>query len=346
MQMRPLGASGIEASVVGIGTWVMGGWMWGGADEGESIAAVHAAIDSGINLIDTAPIYGFGHSEIVVGKAIADRRDRVVIATKCSMVINAPGGRSVGRSTAAGPDEHGHLEIKIWNNPESIRKEVELSLKRLQTDYIDLYQTHWQEEETPIADTMGVLMELKDEGKIRAIGVCNATPEQMDAYRAAGELDSDQEQYSMVHRKLEGGSFQGEDGLPDQLGHCLENNTAVLAYSPLVLGLLTGKVGPERVFGESDLRSKQKRFSKANRQKVADLLAQFEPVVQKHGCTMAQLVIAWTVHQKGLTHALVGARTAQQANENAGAGRVVLDAGDLELMNGAVRSSATELDMS
>lgn len=343
--MRPLGKSGIEASTVAIGTWVMGGWMWGGADESESIAAVHAALDEGINLLDTAPIYGFGHSEIVVGKAIKDRRDKVVIATKCSMVINAPGGRSVGRSTAAGPSEHGHLEIKIWNNPESIRSEVELSLKRLGTDYIDLYQTHWQEQETPIEDTMGALMKLKEEGKIRAIGVCNATPDEMDRYRSVGQLDSDQEQYSMIHRKMEGGSFQGEDGLPDQLGYCKSNDVAVLAYSPLVLGLLTGKVGPEREFPESDLRSKQKRFSKGNRQKVADLLAQFQSIADKHSCTMAQLVIAWTVHQPGLTHALVGARTPQQAKENAGAGRITLDAQDLALMNGLVRSDATALDV-
>ena len=269
-----------------------------------------------------------------------------MLATKCGKVINSVGGRAVARSTAAGPSEFGHLEIKIWNDPESIRQEVELSLKRLGTDYIDLYQTHWQEEETPIAETMGVLMKLKEEGKIRAIGVCNATVEEMDAYRAAGQLDSDQEQYSMIHRKLEGGSFQGEDGLPDQLGYCRDNNMAVLAYSPLVLGLLTGKVGPERVFGESDLRSTQKRFSRANREKIGELLSRFEPVAQKHGCTMAQLVIAWTVHQSGLTHALVGARNPEQAKENAAAGRVVLDAGDLELMNGLVRSDATVLDMS
>jgi methylglyoxal reductase len=346
MHTRPLGQSGVEASVVAIGTWVMGGWMWGGADEHDSIRAVQAALDAGVTLLDTAPIYGFGHSEVVVGKAIRDRRDEVILATKCGMVINAPGGRSVGRSTAAGPSEFGHLEIKIYNHPDSIRQEVELSLKRLQTDYIDLYQTHWQEEETPIEDTMGTLMELKAEGKIRAIGVCNATPEIMDRYRSVGPLDSDQEQYSMIHRKLEGGSFQGEDGLPDQLGYCDANSIAVLAYSPLVLGLLTGKVGPERVFGGSDLRSKQKRFSQPNRQKIADLLAGFQPVADKHGCTMAQLVIAWTVAQPGLTHALVGARTPEQAIDNAGAGRITLDAEDLGLMNGLVRSDATALDLS
>lgn len=345
MHTRPLGQSGIEASVVAIGTWVMGGWMWGGADENDSIKAVHAALDAGISLLDTAPIYGFGHSEIVVGKAIKDRRDKVVLATKCGMVINAPGGRSVGRSTAAGPSEFGHLEIKIYNKPESIRQELELSLKRLQTDYIDLYQTHWQEEDTPIEDTMGELLRLKEEGKIRAIGACNATPEIMDRYRSVGPLDCDQEQYSMIHRKMEGGAFQGDDGLPDQLGYCSEHNISMLAYSPLVLGLLTGKVGPDRVFAESDLRSKQKRFSKVNRQKIADLLGQFQPVADKHGCTMAQLVIAWTVSQPGLTHALVGARTPEQAIDNAGAGRVTLDDEDLSLMNGLVRSDATALEM-
>lgn len=346
MKTRALGQSGIEASVVAIGTWVMGGWMWGGADEQDSIDAVHAAMDAGITLLDTAPIYGFGHSENVVGKAIKDRRDRVVLATKCGMVINAPGGRSVGRSTAAGPSEHGHLEIKIYNRPSSIRQELELSLKRLQTDYVDLYQTHWQEEDTPLEDTMGELVRLKEEGKIRAIGVCNATPAQMDRYRSVGPVDSDQEQYSMIHRKMEGGSFQGEDGLPDQLGYCRENNIAMLAYSPLVLGLLTGKVGPEREFPENDLRSKQKRFRVENRRKIADLLAQFAPVADKHGCTMAQLVIAWTVSQPGLTHALVGARTPEQARDNAGAGHIELDGEDLELMNGLARSDATALDMS
>ena len=345
MLTRPLGQSGIEASVVALGTWVMGGWMWGGADEQDSIDAVHAGLDAGVTLLDTAPIYGFGHSEIVVGKAIRDRRDRVVLATKCGMVINAPGGRSVGRSTAASPSEHGHLEIKIYNHPESIRQEVELSLKRLQTDYIDLYQTHWQEEDTPIEDTMGALMRLKEEGKIRAIGVCNATPEIMDRYRSVGPLDSDQEQYSMIHRKMEGGSFQGEDGLPDQMGYCEKSNIAMLAYSPLVLGLLSGSVGPDRVFSDSDLRSKQKRFSQPNRQKIADLLAQFQPVADKHSCTMAQLVIAWTVNQPGMTHALVGARTPAQAVENAGAGLVRLDAEDLALLDGLVRSGATELDL-
>ncbi|MEM9373566.1 MAG: aldo/keto reductase, partial [Planctomycetota bacterium] len=223
----------------------MGGWMWGGADESDSIDAVHAAIDEGITLLDTAPIYGFGHSETVVGRAIADRRDRVVLATKVGMVANAPGGRPMFRSTAAGPDEHGHIPISIYNHPDSVREEVELSLRRMNTDRIDLIQTHWQEEDTPIEDTMGALVRLKEEGKVRAIGVCNASPEEMDRYHAVAPLDSDQEKFSMID------PARAESG---QNAYCAERNIAVLAYSPLALGLLTGRIGPDRVFPEGDLR--------------------------------------------------------------------------------------------
>ncbi|MEZ6241632.1 MAG: aldo/keto reductase [Phycisphaerales bacterium] len=330
MQMRPLGGSGIQASVVTLGAWAMGGWMWGGADEDEAVRAVHAAIDHGVNMIDTAPIYGFGHSEIVVGRAIKDRRDKVLIATKCGMVAGTPGGRAFFRSTVKGGHEHGHIQVSVYNHPDSIRWEVESSLARLGTDRIDLYQTHWQEEETPIEDTMGCLLELRDEGKIRAIGVCNATPEHMDRYRAVGRLDSDQEKYSMLDRALEEG----------QLAYCKQNGVAVLAYSPLALGLLTGKIGPGRKFGEGDVRAGRPRFAPDNLKRVAALLARFEPIRERHGCTLGQLVIAWTLARPGLTHALVGARNAEQAVENAGAGSIELSGEDLGVMNAAVKELA------
>ncbi len=329
MRTKPLGQSGIEASVVALGTWVMGGWMWGGADEQESIAAVHAAMDAGVNFIDTAPIYGFGHSELVVARAIADRRDRVVLATKVGMVPNAPGGRLQFRSTALGPHDHGHIPVHVYNHPDSVRAEVESSLLRLGTDRIDLIQTHWQEETTPIEDTMGALMRLKEEGKVRAIGVCNATIEQMDRYRAVGPLDSDQEKYSMIDRtKMEAG----------QLNYCHEHGVAVLAYSPLALGLLTGTVGPERRFPLGDLRAGRERFSVENRVRVMELLESFTPIAEKHACTTGQLVIAWTTHQPGLTHALVGARNPEQARENAAAGAIELSGDDVATMNAAVRT--------
>lgn len=328
MRTRPIGQSGIQGSVVALGTWVMGGSMWGGADEGASVRAIQAAVDRGMNFIDTAPIYGFGQSELIVGKALKGRRERAVIATKCGMVCNTRSGEFKFRSTAQMPSEAGHIEVYIYNHPDSIRREVEDSLKRLQTDYIDLYQTHWQEGVTPIEETMGALVRLKEQGKIRAIGVCNATPAIMDRYRKVGPLDSDQEKYSMLDRKLEG----------EQLPYCKAHNVAVLAYSPLALGLLTGKVSPDREFNEGDMRRTHPRFSRENRERVGVMLGKFRGLTAKHGCTMSQLVIAWTIAQPGVTHALVGARDAGQVEENAKGGEITLSDAEVQEMNGAVRA--------
>jgi methylglyoxal reductase len=329
---RALGKSGIEASVVGLGTWAMGGWMWGGTDEKASIDAIHAAIDAGINLIDTAPIYGFGVSEGIVGKAVRDRRDKVLLATKCSMVCDPSAGRLKFRSTTQGPDPNGLITIHINLKPDSIRREIEDSLKRLQTDHIDLYQAHWQEETTPIEDTMGALEDLRREGKIRAIGVCNATTEQLQQYSAAGQLDCDQEKYSMLDRSLDA----------QQLPYCLENNVGVLAYSPLVLGLLSGKIGPDRQFPAGDLRQSHPRFAKDNLGRVSAMLEKFKPIAERHNVTLAQLTIAWTFHQPGLTHVLCGARTTEQSEENAAAGRIELSAEELQTINEAIADSGVQ----
>jgi methylglyoxal reductase len=323
MRMRPLGVSQIEASVLGFGAWAIGGWMWGGTNESDAIRAIHAALDAGINLIDTAPIYGLGASEEIVGKALKDRRDRAVIATKCGMVTNTKWGAPKFRSTALGSSEYGYIDVRIFNHPDSIREEVELSLKRLQTDHIDLYQTHWQDPTTPIEETMDALLALKQAGKIRAIGVCNASVAQMEQYASRGSLDSDQEKYSMLDRKLEA----------EQLPYCREHHMAVLAYSPLAMGMLTGKIGPEREFGAGDIRGKQPRFSKENRTKVASLLGELQPIADRHKLSLAQLVIAWTASQPGLTHVLCGARTPEQASENAAAGSVDLPAAELKAVN-------------
>ncbi|MBX3317094.1 MAG: aldo/keto reductase [Phycisphaeraceae bacterium] len=320
MRTRPLGQSGIDASVIALGTWAIGGWMWGGSDEMEAIRAIQSALERGINLIDTAPIYGFGHSEIVVGRALKGRRDMAVIATKCGMVCNTRAGELKMRSTASGPSEHGHIEVYIYNNPESIRREVEDSLKRLQTDRIDLYQTHWQEGVTQIEDTMGELVRLRDEGKIRAIGVCNASTTQLERYRSVGRLDSDQEKYSMLDRKLEA----------EQLPWCERNGVAVLAYSPLALGLLTGTAGPEREYAEGDMRRTHRRFSVENRTRIQILLSRFRPIADAHGCSLGQLVIAWTLAQPGVTHGLVGARNEQQVSENARAADIRLTNHDMD----------------
>lgn len=331
MQCRPLGQSGISASVVGLGTWVMGGWMWGGADEADSIRAIHAALDAGITLVDTAPIYGFGLSETIVGKALKGRRDRVVLATKCNMVCNPDHGKFFFRSTGLGPDPHGQIVVNLYGGADSIRREVEESLARLQTDYIDLYQTHWQDTTTPFEETMGALLDLKRQGKIRAIGVSNATSQQMDAYRRVGPLDCDQEPYSMLVRTIE----------QDQLPYCHQHGIAMLAYSPLAQGLLTGKIGPERTFAEGDQRNSNPLFSVDNRRRIAKMLDRIRPIAETHRLTPGQLVIAWTYHQPGLTHVLCGARTAEQAIDNAAAGDVQFRTDELDHINAAVAEMAT-----
>lgn len=319
MRTRPLGPSGIEASVIGFGAWAIGGWMWGGADEGDAVDAIRAALDQGINLIDTAAIYGFGLSEEIVGRAVRDRRERALLATKCTMVCDPTCGQLKFRSNASGPDPNGHIAIHVCARPDSIRRELEDSLKRLGTDHVDLYQTHWQDPTTPIEDTMAALMDLKQQGKIRAIGVCNATSQDMERYRRIGPLDSDQEPYSMIDRQIE----------RDQLPYCRQHGVAVLAYSPLARGLLTGKFGPDRTLNPGDHRAALPRFSVENRRRIAEMLHQMQPIAERYRLSPAQLVIAWTLHQPGLTHVLCGARNRQQVQENAAAGDVELSPEDI-----------------
>jgi len=326
MQYRALGGAGMQASVVGFGAWAIGGWMWGGTEVADAIRAIHAALDNGINLLDTAPIYGQGVSEEIVGRAIGERRDEVLLATKCGMVWHLEKGVHLFNTDDAHPREDGQTKVYKYLGPESVRYEVEQSLARLKTDRIDLYQTHWQDKTTPIEETMAELLKLKDEGKIRAIGVSNATPRQMDRYRKAGPIASDQERYSMLDREHE------KDCLP----YCEKHGLAFLAYSPLAQGLLTGKIRSDRKFAPGDQRRKKPRFSLENRLRVGAMLEQFRPIAERHGATLAQLAIAWTVRQPGCTHALVGARSPEQAQENAKAGDIELDEQELLAIQRAI----------
>jgi len=338
MKFRPLGSSGIEASAVGLGTWAIGGWMWGGTDEKRSIDAIHAAIDEGINLIDTAPAYGFGKSEELVGKAICDRRNRVVLATKCGQRWDIERGEYLHT-------EPGGRRFYRYLHPESIRTEIEQSLQRLQTDYIDLYQTHWQDSTTPIEETMECLLQLKAEGKIRAIGVCNANLEQMDRYRAVGLLDADQERFNMLDQPARAlaptsanGSTstrridRGQGPAPRQdppedsrkqalseehLPYLQKNKISFITYSSLAMGLLAGKIPHDRVYPDGHVRSVHPRFTRTNRKLVSEMLGHFSPIAGNHQLTLAQLAIGWTLRQEGVTHVLVGARDAKQARENA-----------------------------
>jgi methylglyoxal reductase len=311
MQYRKLGSTEIDVSVVALGTWVMGGWMWGGSDEAESVAAIHAALDQGINLLDTAPMYGYGLAEEIVGRALRGRRDRAVLATKCGLLWDREEGVFFFHADAQGATLR-PSQRKIYKclRPDSIRRELEASLERLQTDHVDLYQTHWQDPSTPIEDTMAALEKLRDEGKIRAIGACNASVDDLKRY---GPLHSDQEKYSLLDRKLD-----------VNLEYCRQQNIAVLPYSPLANGLLTGKLRADREFGPGDLRRGNPRFSGKNIQRVNDLLASVQPIAARHQATLAQLVIAWTAAQPGVTSVLCGARNAQQALDNAAAGDLQL----------------------
>lgn len=322
MYKRSLGKSGIEASVVGLGTWAIGGWLWGGTEEKSAVRAIHAALDNGITLIDTAPVYGFGRSEDIVGRAIADRRDEVVLATKCGLVWHMEKGKFHFYSDDEGVTST-HTKHKIYKylHPDSIAEEVEKSLKHLKTDRIDLYQTHWQDPTTPIEDTMAALLKLKDEGKIRAIGVSNA---KLDEIKSYGRIDSAQEKYSMLDRKIE------KNGI---LEYCRKNNIAMLAYSPLALGLLTGKTKVGRQYGPKDLRINSQRFTSEYITRVNETLNEFSHLLETHNCTTAQLVIAWTFHQPGLTHVLCGARKPEQAFENAAAGDIQLTKNEIGRMN-------------
>lgn len=315
MKRRQLGQSGIMASSIGLGTWAIGGWMWGGQEERDAVRAIHAALDAGVDLIDTAPIYGFGRSEGIVGAAIQGRRDEVVLATKCGLVWDATDGELFFHASDTGITGTEGRGVYRYLGPDSIRREVEDSLRRLGTDHIDLYQTHWQEGTTPIEDTMAALVRLQEEGKIRAIGVCNATGAQMAQYEAVGELASDQEKFSMLDRACE----------DDQLPHVRDRGIGFLAYSPLALGLLTGRIGPSREFGPGDQRHSHPRFTAENLEATRDFCKELIPVANNHGATLTQLVLAWTMAREGVSHVLVGARNEGQAVENARAAELHLD---------------------
>lgn len=318
MKYRKLGTSDLDVSAVALGTWAIGGgpW-WGESDDTESIRAIQASIDAGVNLIDTAPVYGFGHSEEIVGKAIRGRRDKVVLATKCGLWWND--------ATGAVHFEQNGRTVRRSLEPRTIRIEVDDSLRRLGTDRIDLLQTHAQALEpfkTPIADTMACLMALRQEGKIRAIGVSNCTPAQMGEYRSAGVLVSNQPRYSILDRTIE----------KALLPYCRQHDIAVLAYSPLEQGLLTGKIGMDTAFAPESFRNNIPWFAPDKRRKVLDMLAGWEPLTRKYFCTLSQLVIAWTVAQPGVSVALCGARKVSNAVENAAAGAIELEPDDIAFM--------------
>ena len=312
MEYRQLGSSEVRVSAVTLGAWAIGGWMWGPQDDQASVAAIREALRCGVTSIDTAAVYGFGRSEEVIARALEGvPRDQVQVLTKFGLRWDTPEGRNPWTTY----DSRGNLVTIVHNGRrKSVLWECEQSLRRLRTDYIDLYQCHWRDPQTDIEETMEALAALMKDGKIRAAGVSNVGVAEMQAAKAVVELASDQPPYSMLQRDIEA----------EILPWCRENHVGVLVYSPLARGLLTGKVTMDRQFPKDDHRGSRPLFAPENRRKVLNFLDKLRPIAAGHGVSLAQLVIHWTIHRPGITAALVGARSAEQARENAGAAECAL----------------------
>jgi len=287
MDKRTFGNTDIQVTPVGLGTWAIGGWMWGGTDEAQSIDTIHRAIDKGIGLVDTAPVYGFGRSEEIVGKALANgRRDQVALATKVALNWN---------------DDHD----KIWRDSTAsrIEQEVEDSLKRLQTDRIDIYQVHWPDPKTPMEETARALEKLYQAGKIRAIGVSNFTPSQMDELQKSVPLHSLQPPYNLFERDIE----------REILPYCRENGIATITYGGLCRGLLTGKMREDTQFNGDDLRKNDPKFQGDRYRQYLNAVAELDALAkERYQKNVLALALRWLVDQPGVTTALWGARRPEQ----------------------------------
>ncbi|MFO7831868.1 MAG: aldo/keto reductase [Desulfuromonadaceae bacterium] len=303
-----------KVSRVGLGTWAIGGWMWGGTEEQESIDTIHAALNNGINLIDTAPVYGFGRSEEIVGKALAqgNYRERTVLATKVG--LNWDDGKVFRDS-----------------RPQRIVEEVEDSLRRLQTDVIDLYQVHWPDPLVPIEDTAAALLKLKESGKIRAIGVSNYSPEQIKTFEGVTALDSNQPPYNLFERGIE------EDVLPT----CKEHDVALITYGALCRGLLSGKMSTEREFVGDDLRQHDPKFKAPRFAEYLQAVERLEQIAQRHGRSVLHLAVRWVLDM-GSNVALWGARNPHQLDPVAQVDGWNLDARTLKEIDTILQEEITD----
>lgn len=321
MEYRELGESGLSASAITFGAWAIGGWMWGGTERKDAVAAIRASYEQGVTSIDTAAVYGQGLSEEIVGEALQGLpRDKVQIMTKFGMRWDERKGEFAFKSQ----DNDGKpLDIYKYAGKESILTECENSLRRLRTDYIDLYQIHWPDSTTPIGETMETLEGLIKAGKIRAAGVCNYNMEQMKTAEKTIKLASNQVPFSMVNRGIE----------KELVPYCIKHKKAILAYSPLQRGLLTGKIRPGHKFGEGDNRGESRWYQPGNVVRVNAFLDELRSLAAAKNASLAQLVIRWTLERPGITIALVGARNAEQAVQNAKAIEVRLTGEEIGFIN-------------
>ncbi len=321
MEYRTTDDSELLLSAITFGGWAAGGWMWGKTDRNDAIEAIRASYNLGVTSIDTAPIYGQGESESIVGEAIKDLpRNKIQILTKYGMRWDlAKGDFGFKSKNNQGED----IDIYKYAGRESIIKECEDSLKRLGTDYIDLYQIHWPDSTTPIAETMEAVAQLIKEGKVRYAGVCNYNAAQMEEASHTLPLISNQLPFSMVNRSIE------EETVP----YCMKHNKAILAYSPIERGLLTGKMKPGYTFAPGDHRATNKFFTNESITRTNSFLEKIKPLADSKNATLAQLIIRWTIDRPGITIALVGARNREQAIENAKATEVNLSHDEIDFIN-------------
>jgi aryl-alcohol dehydrogenase-like predicted oxidoreductase len=302
MQYVRLGKTEMPVSVLALGTWAFGG-EWGAFDEGEAKAAIHAALDKGVTLFDTAQGYGFGVSERLLAGALWERvqREEVIVATKGGLRKE---GDNLLRDLSAS-----------W-----LRQGVESSLRNLGTDYIDLYQLHWPDLKTPADETAGVLEEMVGEGKIRHVGVSNFSPQQMGELARHGRVETDQPPYHMFRREIE----------KDVLPYCAEHDIGVLAYGPLAHGMLSGRMTAETTFPPDDWRSKSSDFTGERFQRNLAVVARLQQYAENRGITLPQLAVAWVISQPAVHVAIVGARRPAQLDSTLPAAEVSLTEEDRE----------------
>lgn len=330
MKKVKLGKSDLEVTEIVFGAWAIGGWLWGGADKNDAIKAIREAVDLGMTTIDTAAVYGFGHSEKVVSEAIQGKRDKVQILTKYGLRWDSREGKLFFLSK---DNDSNPKRIHKFAGKDSVKYECEQSLKRLNTDYIDLYQIHWPDITTPIEETMEAIKELIREGKVRNAGVCNYSVGEQDKAFQSILLASNQVPYSMVNRGIE----------KDVIPHAIKNNIGILAYSPLQRGVLTGKITENYTFNEGDNRVTNPFFTGDNLKNINSFLQEIKPIADEKNATLAQLVIQWTIQQPGISAVLVGARNPGQVKENIHAANIELSESEISFINNKLSETKIEL---
>lgn len=320
MEYRKLGNTELKLSAITHGAFAIGGNMWGGNAKQDSINSIHASLDHGVTSIDTAPFYGFGLSEEMIGEAIKGKdRSKIQLLTKFGLVWDGS-NNGKGEFFFDAEDEGKTHPVYKYASKTNVIKEVEESLKRLGTDYIDLLQLHWPDSTTPISETMEAMELLIQQGKVLAAGVSNYTVPQMQEGNRTIHLASNQVSYSMLNRSIEN----------DLVPYSLENNSGIIVYSPMERGLLTGKYFKEDQLKENDHRNGY--FSQFDLNKVKNFLEKIEPIAQEKGASLSQLVLRWTTLQPAITVVLAGARNAKQAIQNAKAMDVDLSKDELNFI--------------